>query len=281
MKSENPSSDSISIEKSAYEIGGLWDEGLFGEEEDEKAGVLTSLIPDDVTSLLDVGCGNGHFLHFLQNSSRGSTLSRLCGIDRSVSALSHLKTEKHQGEIGMLPFSDKEFDILTCNNVLEHLPIDVYSKALDEIVRVAKKSIIITLPYKEDLKFSQIACPYCYTIYNPNYHLRHYDELAMKHLFGDRQVKCLSTRPIVMRPVRPLWLSRLSAIWRLWVLDPASQLPFYAVCPMCGYKSPKSNAHQAQVSSEAMGSGWRALVRQLLPITRQERWIVGVYQVES
>lgn len=120
-----PSSEMSRIDQGHYEVDALWDDALFGKEEEDKAGFLTSLIPNEVTSLLDVGCGNGHFLHFLKGTDQGSRLSRACGIDRSVSALSRVNCEKYRGEIDNLPFADNEFDLLTCNNVLEHLPIDI------------------------------------------------------------------------------------------------------------------------------------------------------------
>lgn len=45
------------------------------------------------------------------------------------------------------PFSDDEFDIALCAQVLEHLPYDDFRKAIFEIKRVAKKGAVISLPH--------------------------------------------------------------------------------------------------------------------------------------
>jgi len=45
-----------------------------------------------------------------------------------------------------MSFSDKQFDIVVCYQVLEHLPFESFEKALSELFRVAKRAVIISLP---------------------------------------------------------------------------------------------------------------------------------------
>lgn len=46
-----------------------------------------------------------------------------------------------------MPFSDDEFDVVLCAQVLEHLPYDDFGNALLEIKRVARHGAIISLPH--------------------------------------------------------------------------------------------------------------------------------------
>lgn len=46
-----------------------------------------------------------------------------------------------------MPFSDNEFDVVLCAQVLEHLPHANFNQALSEIKRVAKVGAVISLPH--------------------------------------------------------------------------------------------------------------------------------------
>lgn len=50
-------------------------------------------------------------------------------------------------DITQLPFGDKAFDCVLAAEVLEHIPFIEVSKALNELSRVSRKSIVITLPH--------------------------------------------------------------------------------------------------------------------------------------
>ncbi len=52
------------------------------------------------------------------------------------------------GDIRLLPFPDKLFDLVCVFEVLEHLPYEDVSAALKEISRVVKKDVVISVPHR-------------------------------------------------------------------------------------------------------------------------------------
>jgi 2-polyprenyl-3-methyl-5-hydroxy-6-metoxy-1,4-benzoquinol methylase len=114
-------------------------------------GVLQGLNP---SSLLDIGSGRGTFLFPLLdtldwlpvfsielNSIRARDIHalRVGGIENINAAMMSAT------EIG---FDDKAFDVVTALEVLEHMPEP--QKAAREIIRVAGKFVVASVPSKED-----------------------------------------------------------------------------------------------------------------------------------
>ncbi|MFP5387386.1 MAG: bifunctional 2-polyprenyl-6-hydroxyphenol methylase/3-demethylubiquinol 3-O-methyltransferase UbiG [Bacteriovoracia bacterium] len=90
--------------------------------------------------VLDVGCGGGFTCEFM--AKRGA---RVSGIDLSAASIetarehareSGLNITYQKGEGENIPFEDSSFDIVTCVDVLEHVP-DL-TKVLSEIHRVLR-----------------------------------------------------------------------------------------------------------------------------------------------
>jgi len=50
------------------------------------------------------------------------------------------------GDIRRLPFADGSFDSILIAEVLEHLPFDELPRCLEELARVARRHVVITLP---------------------------------------------------------------------------------------------------------------------------------------
>ncbi len=130
------------FEKEYYESERFWEgEALQDEGNIKRIKETASLIPPDTTSLVDIGCGNGVFVNYLQKEIPNLNLF---AIDRSKSALKYVKTENKEGDIADIPLPDNSFDCVTCLEVIEHLPVGVFQKALSELVRISNKYVIIS-----------------------------------------------------------------------------------------------------------------------------------------
>ncbi len=114
--------------------------------------ILTA-IPDGPIRILDVGCGNGYLLKWIETHRPRASLH---GVDIKVPRTesdANSKITYHQAEITELPFDDGSFDFVISTHTLEHcLRLD---EAIRELKRVAREQLLIVTPRQR---------PYLYTI---------------------------------------------------------------------------------------------------------------------
>ncbi|MBQ7560330.1 MAG: class I SAM-dependent methyltransferase [Synergistaceae bacterium] len=99
-------------------------------------------------NVLDVGCGRGYLAKEIAKISNNT--ENIIGLDIEKP----LDTEGYkfvQGSITKIPFPDKSFDKVTCSHVLEHV-VD-FAACFSELVRVAKKKLIIVLPRQREYRY--------------------------------------------------------------------------------------------------------------------------------
>lgn len=101
----------------------------------------------EATSLLDVGCGQGQPLDILNRRRRLFSV----GVDVFDPYLRQIRDRAiHnlvvKADALSLPFPDRTFDIVTCLQVIEHLPPEQGLQLLDELERVARRQVIVTTP---------------------------------------------------------------------------------------------------------------------------------------
>jgi SAM-dependent methyltransferase len=102
-------------------------------------------------SILDVGCNVGAWLSDLR--LRWPT-ARLAGVEPSPDMLAIAKRrlpglELHVAGAESLPFADRSFSVVTCIEVLEHVPAELRRQAFREIHRVLVPGgrLILTVPH--------------------------------------------------------------------------------------------------------------------------------------
>jgi len=98
--------------------------------------------------VLDVGVGAGQTYNIL---ARDPAIERLVGIDIrwNQKLIRPERGELHIASIFRLPFPDASFDTVLCMEVLEHLETVEFPKALHELRRVCRGTLIMTVPYEE------------------------------------------------------------------------------------------------------------------------------------
>jgi SAM-dependent methyltransferase len=109
--------------------------------------IMRELARLKVDSMLDVGGAEGYKSHIAR---------KLFGISVHTSDLSEEACKRAQEIFGVqgtpcdihaLPFGDEQYDVVTCSETLEH--VTEPRQAIDELLRVAKKAVIITVPVED------------------------------------------------------------------------------------------------------------------------------------
>ena len=105
---------------------------------------LSSLDVLNFDSFLDVGCAEGFYPRLVQ-VRYGAEVS---GMDLSVPAVRRMweynRIEGICGDAHNIPVKDKAFDVVLCNDMVEH--VTEPQKAISELMRVAKKHLFIGVP---------------------------------------------------------------------------------------------------------------------------------------
>lgn len=138
---------------------------------------------DEKETALDVGFGLGYGLNIL--AIKASSVS---GVDIDPRVLEYCRStvlgrnprlsylDVYDGY--SLPFPDKHFDLVTCVDVLEH--VEDYHRFLDELLRVTRKSVLISTPNRRPENTNPDGTPKNY------WHLREWsyeelDSILTKH----------------------------------------------------------------------------------------------------
>jgi SAM-dependent methyltransferase len=242
-----------------------------------------NLIPQDVESILDVGCGNGAFLNSLPSSYI------TIGTDLSQEALRYARVKVVRSDISALPFPDRSFDLVTCLEVLEHLPHKAFTDTLDQIARITRKYVIISVPNNQNLELSLVTCPSCRCRFNANYHVRSFSASFLKTepLFpGSRFVQLVEIGPMIPAPRYNLFVA---TVYQAMIKN---TLPQHAICPQCGYQESEPAYDEKGKQSAYRGKDrhrrgifrvmlwpFRIAAKVIWPSRKQHRWISALYKV--
>lgn len=206
-----------------YESSRVWNQDM----QQGQRNLLSALIdffPDDVSTVLDVGCGDGKITRPLI----AATGRHFIGLDASREALSRCGFETILGDATALGFADRSVDLVMTTDMLEHLDADLETRAWSELFRVAARQVMIAVPFREELLDGTTRCPACGNAYHVNWHQRAYDwpQLARRTPPGWRlEAAVLTGEP--WSPCHPL-----ETRVRRELLDEWSGWD-QAVCPRC------------------------------------------------
>jgi len=119
--------------------------------------------------ILVVGAGNGYELVWFGKNNYDVT-----GLDLYVPDVPYVKARTVIGSAGNMPFKDKQFDLVFCTEMLEHVDEEITDEILSEFNRVANK-FYVTIATIEDPPF--------YThinIHKPWWWMEKFDALGFK-----------------------------------------------------------------------------------------------------
>lgn len=206
-----------------YQQKKLWAREAATYQEEVLRDILDNL-PNDLKSILDVGCGDGYITNALPDNLH------VVGADISEEALKHLKREGVKADITALPFAGQAFDLVMANDVLEHLSDEEREKAVGELARVADKYVMITVPFMEDLLAGLTQCGKCGHYYHINYHSHSFDLEELRVLLRSCGFTCI--RQILTGDIWNSEPREVVFLKRLFQLDyPHTE---EMVCPQCG-----------------------------------------------
>lgn len=177
--------------------------------------LLKSFSAQSIREYLDVGCGDGKWTTDIYEYLRKDNAKiKAIGIDISKRAVGFAKlispfiNFKSYSE-GKLPVPSNKYDLVTCIEVIEHIPDEQEQDFIAELYRVTKHEgvMILTTPSIKE-KISP-------------HHFRHYSETQLKTLLSTAGF----TNIFVTGQSIPLnhrlkwlrnWSNRLPFIWMLW-----------------------------------------------------------------
>ena len=133
VNSSNKTNDSVlQVESSIYFRKNYDGKGQFSSYW-HQINEIVSLNPE---SVLEIGKGSGLVSNYLKR--RGVNI-RTLDIDKGLNP-------DAVGSVLSIPFKKNAFEVVSCYEVLEHLPYKNFEKALQEIFRVCEKYAVLSLP---------------------------------------------------------------------------------------------------------------------------------------
>jgi ubiquinone/menaquinone biosynthesis C-methylase UbiE len=134
-------------------------------------------------SVLDIGCGIGVLISKITNKIK-------VGVDINFNYINYARIDQGEnkflvGNVINLPFSDKTFDNVICSEVLEHLVNP--KRAIKEIIRVAKKNIIVSIP-----TYNSIFC--IRKLYRTSEHVQNY---SLKRILKEIEEEGVKVKNII------------------------------------------------------------------------------------
>lgn len=199
----------------------------------QKFQAITAMLPGDTGSVLDVGCGDSAFARLLANRLV------VVGADRSLTALQLARGPVVCSAADHMPFADKAFDVVVSSELLEHLPTAQVRAVAAELQRLARKWVIVSVPYLENLRLRYVKCPRCKHIFHCYGHIQCFDLPRLHRLFADCRLTMWTHCGQYSWDYHPLLLwvrQHIGGKWYYWEQA-------HPRCPCCGHEEfvPRGN----------------------------------------
>jgi hypothetical protein len=117
---------------------------------------------------------------------------KVTALDLVKPEIEHTNVLSVKGDITQLEFPDGHFDAVLCTEVLEHIPPALLNTACRELQRVAKKHVLIGVPYEQDTRVSRTTCYTCGETNPPWAHVNTFDKRTLARLFSGLTMESVS-----------------------------------------------------------------------------------------
>jgi hypothetical protein len=150
----------------------------------EKIEIIKKMLPDDVTTIVDIGCGDGAITNSFADKYS------VTAVDISSEALKFLdkRINTFVCDASSLPWKDGSFDLVFSSEMIEHLPPTMFDGVIQELKRLPKKYLFISVPNKEELRHRFTWCANCHKDFHIYQHFHSFNVNKIKRLFPEYKV---------------------------------------------------------------------------------------------
>lgn len=249
-----------------YDNPNLWGKNYWNEVQLDRARQTVMQLPETIHSVLDIGCGAG-----IVSRELGQRFGKVVALDFSRGPLLQVKNLQIisiQANACNLPFLDRTFDAVVATELIEHLTESQRKRALDEMVRVSQRFILLTVPFREVLEYGQVKCAECRCIFNASRHTVSFNKTNMEsllnsewsikkiQLFGKRQKRI------------PFYFIMFAQIFGGYIPVRTGS----AICPQCG-----NNKNYLSQRNWITRFFWGFPTR-ILPLPKLNNWMAVLYE---
>lgn len=109
---------------------------------------------DDCKTMLDVGAAEGFTSHMAREILGMEVECCDLSSEACKRANEIFNIKSKQADIHQLPYEDASFDVVLCNETIEHIPDPQIG--VMELIRVARKAVVITVPHEPEQKIEEL-----------------------------------------------------------------------------------------------------------------------------
>ncbi len=145
-----------------------------------KVDYIKQIIPADVKTIIDIGCGSGFITNQLADDYK------VTGVDTNTINLKKVRCKTVHAQAHTVNLPSKSFDLVFSSELLEHLPDEkILLQTVNTFKKLTKKYILITVPNNEKLQNGYVKCGKCGHVFHSSFHNFSFDRKALENLFQE------------------------------------------------------------------------------------------------